>query len=64
MPEYTTFKKIELLVSFSNFPFEKMNFLAKPTVLTAIQRLSFPSVCIAADVACAGGGSDNLPHVV
>ena len=53
MPEYTTFKKSELLVSYSNFPFEKMDFLAKPTVLAAIQSPSFPSVCIATDAACA-----------
>ena len=36
MPEYTTFEKTELLVSYSNFPFKKMDFLAKPTVLVAI----------------------------
>ena len=36
MPEYTTFEKSELLVSYSNFPFEKMDFLAKPIVLAAI----------------------------
>jgi hypothetical protein len=51
--EYTTLKKSELLVSYSNFPFEKMDFLAKPTVLAAIQSPSFPSFCIAIDVACA-----------
>ena len=49
MPEYTTFEKSELLVSYSNFPFEKMDFLAKPTVLAAIQSPSFPSVYIAVD---------------
>ena len=53
MPEYTTFKKSELLVSYSNFPFEKMDFLAKPIVLAAIQSPSFPSICIATDVAYA-----------
>jgi hypothetical protein len=36
MPKYTTFKQSELLVSYSNFPFEKMDFLAKPTALAAI----------------------------
>jgi hypothetical protein len=36
MPEYTTFEKSELLVSNSNFPFEKMDLFAKPTVLVAI----------------------------
>ena len=51
MPEYTTFKKSELLVSYSNFPFVKMDFLAKPIVLTAIQSISFPSIYIATDVA-------------
>jgi hypothetical protein len=72
MPEYTTFEKSELLVSYSNFPFKKIDFLAKPTVLAAIQSPSFSSVYIAADVACAqkiiatcaSGGSDNLPHVI
>ena len=53
MPEYTTFEKNELLVSYSNFPFKKMDFLAKPTVLTAIQSPSFPSIYIAIDAACA-----------
>ena len=53
MPEYTTFEKSEFLVSYSNFPFEKMDFLAKPIVLTAIQSPSFPSICIATDVAYA-----------
>ena len=36
MPEYIIFEKSELLVSYSNFPFEKMDFLAKATVLVAI----------------------------
>ena len=36
MPEYTTSEKSELLVSHSHLPFEKMDFLAKPTVLAAI----------------------------
>ena len=53
MPEYTTFEKSELLVSCSNFPFEKMDFLAKSTVLPAIQSPSFPSIYIAGDAACA-----------
>ena len=53
MPEYTTFEKSELLVSYSNFPLEKMDLLAKPTVLAAIQSPSFPSVYIAADAAYA-----------
>jgi hypothetical protein len=47
MPEYTTFEKSELLVSYSNFPFKKIDFLAKPTVLAAIQCPSFLSICIA-----------------
>ena len=53
MLEFTTFKKSKLQVSYSNFPFEKMDFLAKPTVLAAIQSPSFPSVYIATDTACA-----------
>ena len=53
MPEYTTFEKSELLVSYSNFPFEKMDFLAKPTVLATIPVPSFPSVYIGVDAACA-----------
>ena len=48
MPEYSTFEKSELLVSYSNFSFEKMDFLAKPTVLAAIQSPSFLFVYIAA----------------
>ena len=64
MPEYIIFQdggsnslshiKSELLVSYSKFPFEKMDFLAKPTVLAAIQSPKFPFVySIAADVAYA-----------
>ena len=63
MPEYITFQdrgsnslshiKSELLVSYSKFPFEKMDFLTKPIVLVAIQCPSFPSVRIAASAACA-----------
>ena len=53
MPEYTTFEKSELLVSYSNFLFEKMDSLAKLTVLAAIQSPSFPSIYIAIDAACA-----------
>jgi hypothetical protein len=46
MPEYTTFQdggtnsllhvKSELLVSYFKFPFEKMDFMAKPTVLATV----------------------------
>jgi hypothetical protein len=36
MPEYTTFEKSKLLVSYSKFLFEKIDFLEKPTVLAAI----------------------------
>ena len=63
MSEYTTFQdggnnslshvKSELPVSYFKFPFKKINFLAKPIVLAAIQSPSFPSVYIAADAACA-----------
>ena len=53
MPEYTTFEKSELLVSYSNFSFENIDFLAKPTVLAARQSPSFPFVCIATDAAYA-----------
>jgi hypothetical protein len=63
MPEYTTFQhrgsnslshiKSELVVSYSKFPFKKMDFLMKPIVLTAIQSPSFPFVYnIAAEAAC------------
>jgi len=54
MPEYTTFQdgvsnllshvKSELLVSYSKFPFKKIDFLMKPTVLAAIQSPRFPSI--------------------
>ena len=64
MPEYTTFQdggsnslshiKSELLVSYSKFPFEKMDFLAKPIVLAAMQSPKFPFIYnIAVDAACA-----------
>ena len=46
MPEHTTFQdggsnslshiKSELLVSYSKFPFKKMYFLMKPTIITTI----------------------------
>ena len=63
MPEYTTFQeggnnslshvKSELLVSYSKFPFKKMDFLEKPTVLAAIQSPKFPFIYnIAADAVC------------
>ena len=54
MLEYTTFKKSELLVSYSNFPFKKINFLVKSIVLAAIQSPKFPFIYnIAADAAYA-----------
>ena len=64
MSEYTIFQdggnnslsrvKSELLVSYFKFPFEKINFLAKPIVLAAIQSLKFPFIYnIAADAAYA-----------
>ena len=64
MPEYTTFQdggsnslshvKSELLVSYSKFLFEKMDFLTKPTVLATIQSPTFSSVYnIVADTTCA-----------
>ena len=64
MPEYTTFQdggsnsllhvNSELLVSYSKFPFKKIYFLTKPTVLAAIQSPSFPFIYnIAIDAACA-----------
>ena len=63
MPEYTIFQdrgsnslshvKSELLVSYSKFPLEKIDFLVKPTILAAIQSPSFPFVYnIATDAAC------------
>jgi hypothetical protein len=63
MLEYTIFQdggsnslspiKSELVVSYSNFPCEQLNFAAKPTIFAAIQSPSFPSVSIAADTAYA-----------
>ena len=64
MPEYTTFQeggsnslshvKSELPVPFFKFPFKKIDFLSKPTVLAAIQSPKFPFVYnIAADASCA-----------
>ena len=63
MPEYTTFQdggsnsllhvNSELLVSYSKFPFKKIDFLIKPTVLVVVHSPSFPSVCITASAAYA-----------
>ena len=53
MLEYTTFQRLKGLVSYSKFPFEKMDFLTKPTVLAAIHSPFFPSVCITASAAYA-----------
>ena len=70
MPEYTTFQdggsnslsheKSELLVSYSEFPFKKMDFLTKLTVLAVIHNPSFPSVYNAVSVACAPKISAHL----
>jgi hypothetical protein len=61
MPEYNIFQdrrgnslspvKSELVVSYSNFPCEQLNFAAKPTVYAAIQSPFFPSVYIDTDAA-------------
>ena len=45
--------KSELVVSYSNFPFEQNNFTAKPTVLTAKQSPFFKCKCNTAVTACA-----------
>ena len=43
--------KSELLVFYSKFPFKKMDFLMKPTVLATIHNPSFPSVYITTSAA-------------
>ena len=61
MPEYTAFQdgrsnslshvKSELLVSYSKFPLEKIDFLTKPIVLAVIHNPSFPHIYIAVSAA-------------
>ena len=53
MLEYTTFQRVKGLVSYSKFPFEKIDFLLKPTVLTIVHSPSFSSVYIIASAAYA-----------